>query len=187
MEVTYSLERIDYVRYNTFAVGRVPALRRQGLLRLVFVPAIFALDLYFLHLPPALYALAVGALLGGWIVLMRWAQRRAVVAQTEARPGALGLHTLSLHPEGVRQQSSVIGTRVAWTHLTEIAEDAHVIALFLGPRFALFVPTRAFETPASAEAFVETARAHLRSAQNGTPLALPDVPATWPPPPRRQA
>ena len=185
MEVTYQLEREDYLRYNRFVIGRVPALKRQALVRFLILPAILAVELRFLHMPLLYYVLLLFSATVLWTAFLLWSQRRAIIALTEARPGAIGLHTLSLQPDGLREQTSVLEARVKWQNVTEIAQSPQVIALFLGPRYGFLVPKRAFPTPEQAQAFLETAQAYRHSALDGAAPVLPSVPETWPPPPQR--
>lgn len=114
MEITYQVERSDYLEYNRFVVNRVPALKRQALLQIIFVPALLALELKALHIPLLTYCLIVLLLAGFWNLYLLWVKRRAVTALTNARPGAVGLHTMRLSSDGVREQSSVVEAFVRW-------------------------------------------------------------------------
>ena len=185
LEVTYTLEKNDYLQYNRFVINRVPSLNRLMLLRFFVLPGIVALEIYFIGLPTLLSLAALFVLTAAWVAYLLWAQRRAVITQAQARPGALGLHTVSLRPDGLYNQTSVQDTRVKWQNITEVADSPQIIALFLSPRFGFIVPKRAFADPAQASAFLETARAYRRSAYDGTQPALPSAPASWPPAPQR--
>lgn len=185
MEVTYTLDQKDYLQFNRFVVNRVPALKRQAFLRFFFLPALIAVELYIAHIPwlPAL--VIVCAVAAAWTAYLLWAQRRAVITQMQARVGAIGLHTVSLQPDGLYSQTSVIDTRVKWQNITEIADNSQMILLFLSPRYGFIVPKRAFADPAQAAAFLETARAYRQSASDGTQPMLPPMPVSWPPAPQR--
>lgn len=185
MEVTYTLEKNDYLQFNRFVIGRVPALKRQAVLRFFFLPALIAFELYIAHLPRLLFLVVLCAVTAGWVAYLSWAQRRAVITQAQARVGAIGLHTISLQPDGLYNQSSVQDTRVRWQNIAEVADSPQMILLFLSPRYGFLVPKRAFADPAQASAFLETARAYRRSAYDGTPPTLPSAPASWPPAPQR--
>ena len=185
MEITYQLEREDYLQYNRFVINRVPPLKRQAILRFLTVPVIFAVEFLFLHLPLLFYGLIVFSATVLWIAFLLWSQRRAVIALTLARPGAIGLHTLSLQPDGLREQTSVLEARVKWQNITEVAQSPQMIALFLGPRYGFLVPKRAFPTPEQAQVFLETAQAYRQSALDGTAPDLPFLPESWPPAPQR--
>ena len=185
MEITYQLEREDYLQYNRFVINRVPALKRQAVLRFLIVPAILSVEFRFLPMPLLFYGLLVFSTTVIWIVFLLWTQRRAVIALTLARPGAVGLHTLSLQPDGLREQTSVLEARVKWQHITEVAQSPQMIALFLGPRYGFLVPKRAFQNPQQAQAFFETAQAYRRSALDGTTPILPPIAESWPPAPQR--
>ncbi len=184
LEVTYALEKSDYLQYNKFVISRVPALKWQVLFRFFFVPAVIGAEFFVLHLA-FFYALIFLGVALGWVSYLLWVQRRTVIAQAQARPGALGLHTVSLQPDGFYSQSAVQDTRVKWQNITEVADSPQMIAFFLSPRFGFIVPKRAFADPAQAQAFLETARAYRRSAYDGTPPVLPDAPVSWPPAPQR--
>jgi len=185
MEVTYQLERQDYLDYSKFVIGRVPTLRRQFFLQMIVIPTIIAVDLWFMHITWVAFALIVLVQAVIWNAFLFWARRRAVIAQTAARPGAIGLHTLALILDGVREQTSVIEALVRWTKVTEIAESAQLIVLFFSPRYGFIVPKRAFPTAEGAQAFLETARAYQQSALNGTTSKLPELSPAWPPAPQR--
>ena len=185
LEVTYTLEKNDYLQFNRFVIRRVPALKRQAFLRFFFLPALIAFELYIAHMPLLPFLVVLCAVTAAWIAYLVWAQRRAVITQAQARPGALGLHTVSLRPDGLYNQTAVQDTRVMWQNITEVADSPQIIALFLSPRFGFVVPKRAFADPAQAAAFLETARTYCRSAYDGTQPALPSAPASWPPAPQR--
>lgn len=187
MEITFQVERRDYLDYNKFAVSRLPALKRQGLLRLLFLPALLALEFQFLHLSLLVCVLLILVITAGWTAFLLWGQRRGVIALAEARPGAIGLHTLALGPEGFQEQSSVMATIVKWPKVTEITESKELIVLFLGPRYGFLVPKRAFQTSGQAQVFLETVRAYHKGALDGTAPLLPDAASSWPPPPQRMA
>jgi len=185
MEVTYQLEREDYLQYNRFVINRVPALKRQTLLSLFIVPVILAVEFKFLRMPLLFYVLIVFSVTVGWGVFLFWMQRRAVIAQATARPGAIGLHTLSLQPEGLREQNSVLEAWIKWQKFAEIAESPQMIVLLISPRYGFLVPKRAFQTLEQAQTFLETAQAYRQSALDGTTPNLPSLPETWPPAPQR--
>jgi hypothetical protein len=185
VELTYQLDKNDYLQYNKFVINRVPALKRQMILRFLLVPVIISLELFFLHLPVLNFLLIVLGVAVVWSGFLIWTQQRGVIAQTLARPGAVGLHTILLLPEGLREQTSVLEARVKWQNITEIADSPQVIVLFIGPRYGFVVPKRAFPTPEQAQAFLQTAQAYRQSAIYGTAPELPPVPASWPPAPQR--
>lgn len=185
MELTYTLEKNDYLYFNGFVINRVPALKRQMVLRFVFLPALIALEAYFVRASLPWFLLSVAVFTGIWAGYLLWAQRRAITVQAQSRPGALGLHTVSLQPDGFYTQSSVLDTRAKWLNITEIADSPQMIILLLSPRFGFIVPKRAFAGPAQAAAFLETAQAYRQSAYDGTQPMLPSIPASWPPAPQR--
>ncbi len=185
MEVTYQLERRDYLGYNRFVVSRVPALKRQALIQMFVLPVILALELKVVHVPLWVYGLIVLILAGLWNAYLLWVRRRAVIALADARPGAIGLHTLALAPDGIREQTSVIEAFVRWSKVTEIAENKELVVLFFSPRFGFLIPKRAFPTAEGAQAFLETARAYHKSALDGTAPILPEMGSSWPPAPQR--
>ena len=185
MEVTYTLENNDYLQFNRFVINRVPALKRQALLRFFFLPVLIAVELYMAHTSWLPFLAIICAVTAAWIGYLWWAQNRAVITQVQARVGAIGLHTVSLQPDGLYNQTSVQDTRVKWQNISEVAENSQMILLFLSPRYGFIVPKRAFADPAQASAFLETARACRQSVWDGTQPALPSVPASWPPAPQR--
>ena len=79
---------------------RVPALKRQALIQMFVLPVILALELKVVHVPLWVYGLIVLILAGLWNAYLLWVRRRAVIALADARPGAIGLHTLALAPDG---------------------------------------------------------------------------------------
>ena len=189
MEVTYQLEREDYWQYYQFVAGRTQAFKRQMLLRSL-IPAIIILDLILL-----LLFLHVGGIvwvtLGGAAVYIlcfapvKWSRKRIFLSTVEARPGALGLHTLALGVEGFHEENAAVETRVRWPKVSEIADNKQLIVLFLGPQFGYLIPKRAFPSEEQAQAFLETARAYHQSALKGTAPMLPEVTPSWPPAPQR--
>lgn len=185
MEVTYTLEKNDYLQFNRFVINRVPALKRQAFLRFFFLPVLIAVELYIAHIPWLPFLVVLGAVTAAWVAYLLWAQRRAVVTLAQARVGAIGLHTVSLQPDGFYSQTSVVDTRVKWQNITEVANSSQMILVFLSPRFGFIVPKRAFADPAQASAFLETAQAYRRSAYDGTQPTLPSISASWPPAPQR--
>ena len=186
MEVTYQLEREDYWQYNTFVIGRVPALKRQVIISSVIFPAIITLDLWLFHIVgPGLLVASGAAFCVLWVALLAWTRKRAYLRAVQAKPGSLGLHTLSLDADGVREQSAIMEGRVKWPKVSEIAQSKQLIVFFIGPRYGFIVPKRVFPTSEQVQAFVETAQAYRRSALDGTPPVLPPVPETWPPAPQR--
>ncbi len=186
MEATYTLENSDYLRFNGYVINRVPALKRQILLRFFFLPVLIAAETYFFHLGLATSLLEVAAFTAAWVGYLVWAQRRAVTAMAQARPGALGLHTVALQPDGFYSQTPVQDTRVKWANITEVADSPQMIVLFLSPRYGFIIPKRAFAGEGAAQTFLDTARAYRQSALDGTqPMLPPPLPASWPPAPQR--
>jgi hypothetical protein len=185
MEVTYQLERTDHLEYNRFVVNRVPALKRQAFFQMLGIPLIFGFEFVSFHLTWYIYIpliLVSGTL---WNVYLLWVRRRAVVAQTQTRPGAIGLHTFKLGPDGVREQTTVIEAFARWAKVTEIAENKQLIVFFLGPRYGFLIPKRAFPSAEDAQVFLDTARAFRSSSLNGTVPSLPEIRPSWPPAPQR--
>ncbi len=185
MEVTYTLEKNDYLQFNGFIINRVPALKRQALLRFFGLPLFNLVVLWAFHVslvPYLLNALGVTAL---WIGYLWWAHRQVVITLAQARVGDLGLHTVSLQPDGFYNQTSVLETRVKWQNITEVADSPQMIVLFLSPSYGFIVPKRVFAGPEQAQAFLETTRAYRQSVWDGTQPMLPPVPASWPPAPQR--
>lgn len=183
METTYTLAYDDYRHYNKFVLQRLPALRRQRLVRLVLLPAIVLADAWLLHLswPWLLAALAFCAL---WVAYASWIPGRVLKKQLEARPDTLGLHTMRLSAQGLADQNPVSLTTVRWDKIMDIAASAQTVVFFVAPRYAFFVPTRAFADPAQARVFEETARAYWRASRDGTAPVLPQAASAWPPAPR---
>lgn len=187
MEITYSLERDDYWQYNRFALRRTPALRRQALMRPLLLPAIIALDFWLFHLSLFWFVVGLPIITALWITYLFVFLRRAVGKQAERRVGSLGLHTMRLSPEGVREQNSTLELIVRWDKLVDIADGPTLVALFMGPGYALFVPKRVFAGPVQVQEFLATARAYWRSARDGTALILPEGQSIWPPAPKTLA
>lgn len=187
MEVTYQLEREDYWQYSKFVVSRVPALKRQSVLRFFVTPGILSLDLWLFHVGGywVWTLIFTVALFGLWAVFLLWSQQRGLKVQLEARIGSIGLHTMQLAPDGFREQNAVMECFVKWSKVTEIAESPQVLVFFLGPRFAFIVPKRAFPSPEQAQAFLQTARAYRDGLASGTAPVLPPTGQVWPPPPQR--
>ncbi len=185
MEVTYTLEKNDYIQFNRFVINRVPALKRQAFLRFFLLPVLIAAELYIAHISWLPLLVILGAVAAAWIAYLLWAQRRAVVTQAQARVGAIGLHTVSLQPDGFYSQTSIVDTRVKWQNIAEVADSPQTIMLLLSPRFGFIVPKRAFADPAQASTFLEMARTYRQSAYDGTQPMLPSIPASWPPAPQR--
>ena len=185
LEVTYTLEKNDYLRYSWFVIGRTPGLKWQAILRFFGLPLFNLVVLFIFHTAPVPYLLNAVGVTSLWVGYLWWAHRQAVISLAQARTGDLGLHTVSLQPDGLYNQTSILETRVKWQNITEVADSPQIIALFLSPRFGFIVPKRAFADPAQASAFLETARAYHRSAYDGSEPALPPVPASWPPAPQR--
>ena len=186
MEITYQLEKNDYLNYFWFATKRVPALKRQMLLRFFGLPLFNLAALYIFPLSLVPYLLNAFGVAAVWIAYLWWAQRQAVITLAQSRPDSFGLHTLSLQPDGLYNQTSVLDTRVKWRNITEVAENPQMIVLFLSPRFGFIVPKRAFADPAQAQAFFELARAYRQGVLDGTqPMLPPALPVSWPPAPQR--
>ncbi len=185
MEVTYTLEKNEYLQFNRFVINRVPALKRQAFLRFFFLPVLIAGELYLMHISWLPFLVIICAVTAAWVGYVWWAQNRAVITQAQARVGAIGLHTVSIQPDGLYSQTSVVDSRVKWQNITEVADNPQLIVLFLSPRFGFLVPKWAFADPAQAQAFLETARACRQSVWDGTLPVLPSVPASWPPAPQR--
>lgn len=173
MEVTYQLEREDYWRFQQFFVRRVPALRRQILATRLFLPVLCALVFWTYHLPLGNYILLLLILSAGWLLFTFRVQKRTTMAMVEARPGAIGLHTMRLDSNGLREQSTVMEAFVLWGNVTEITESPQALAFFLGPQFGFMVPKRAFADPEQAQAFLQTARAYREGLAAGTAPVLP--------------
>lgn len=187
MEITYQLGRDHYWQYNAFVIGRVPALKRQALVGPLIIAVILVFDLWAFHLilNPTVLFFCGAALFGAWLAFTTWTRKRVFLKTVEAKPGSLGLHTLALSAEGVREQSDVLETRVKWPKVTEIAQSKQLIVFFVGPRYGFIVPLSAFPSPERTRAFLETAQAYHRSALNGTTPNLPPVSEAWPPAPQR--
>ena len=147
MEVTYTLEKSDYLQFNRFVINRVPALKRQAFLRFFFLPALIAFELYVAHTPRLAFLVVLCAVTAAWIAYLSWAQRRAVVTQAQARVGAIGLHTVSLRPDGLYlaniadrppltlARREVATAAAAFAHVALVSEAA----AFRGRRYANLV------------------------------------------------
>ena len=186
MEVTFQVEREDYWQYNKFVIGRVPALKRQTLIGPLIISVILVFDLWAFHLGNLTWLAIFGVVMFGfWLAFTSWTRKRVFLKTVEAKPGALGLHTLALRQDGLHEQSAVMETIVKWEKVTEIAESPHLIVLFLSPRYGFLVPKRAFPITEGALAFLERARAYHKSALDGTAPILPELSHSWPPAPQR--
>lgn len=186
MEVIYQLEREDYWQNHQANFERVPGWKWKTYLLPLVLPGYVMYALWIFHVGAFGWQLLIGAATYGlFIALISWARKRVYMKTIEGNPGALGLNTLALGLEGIRQQSPVLEAGVKWPKVTEIAESPHLIVLFLGPRNGFFVPKRAFPNAEGAQAFLETARAYRSSSLNGTMLRLPEIQPSWPPAPER--
>jgi len=186
MRLTYQLEKDDYWQYNTFVIGRVPALKRQVIVSAILLPALITFYLWLFHLLAAVWLVVFGACACVvWAALLMVTRKRTYLKAVQAKPGSLGLYTLALDADGVREQSDIMEGRVKWPKISEIAQSEHLIVFFVGPRFGFIVPKRAFPTPQQAQAFLETAQAYRAGALNGAAPVLPPVSETWPPAPQR--
>ena len=187
IEVTYQLEREDYWQYNTFVIGRIPALKRQTVFSLLFFPAILTFDLWIFHVGgnSGWLILLGAAVCIVWGAFFLWSRKRTYLRTVTAKPGSLGLHSFALCVTGLCEQASVMEVRVKWPGVTEITECKNLLVFFISPRFGFIVPKRAFPTPEQAQLFLETARAYRQSAIDGTPPLLPSIPQSWPPAPSR--
>ena len=114
-----------------------------------------------------------------------WREKEAYLKTTELDPGAIGLHTILLHPAGCRIQSAVMETWISWAKVTELRQEEKLMVFLLGPRCGFIVPKHAFPTPQQAQAFLETAQAYRAGVLNGTAPLLPPISETWPPAPLR--
>jgi hypothetical protein len=188
MEITYTLEPSDYSRFNAFVVRRVPALMRQFVLRVLVIPVIVGVELVSLFHAAWLIALPLVVVATAlWVAYLIWAQRRLVARQAQYRPGALGLHTMRVGAEDVREQSDALEMVVRWPKITEVTQSDHHVIFLIGPRYGLIVPRRAFGSPDQEQAFVETVRGYRRAALDGIAPVLPQAEGVWPPAPRTMA
>jgi len=185
LEITYTITPDDLWRYNKLVVDRVPAWRLQGLFRYAFVPVCVFVFYSVLNMTIELRLLATLVALIVWIPFCLWSAKRQNRLVINNRPGVIGLHTLSIKPEGIHQKTSLAEAMIQWSAICDIDQNKDVIGLFMDKRYALVVPKRTFATPAEAERFFATSHAYWRSAKDGTPLPELDNPAAaWPPAPR---
>lgn len=187
MEVTYQLEREDYRLFQEILSKVLPFWRRFNLPFFFFLFVLVALEQWK---PSGLTAMMIGFLSGavftGVLVLSNaWGRRMNFQNSVDFQPGAIGLHTILLHPGGFDIQSSTMRTSVEWSKVTQFGQSKKLVVFFVGSRFGFIVPKRAFATPEQAQTFLETVQAYRKSALDGTAPNLPSLPETWPPTPQR--
>ena len=174
------------MRYNNFLVGRVPARKRQIIISFIYIPALISLALVLTHALSWEWDIFISVMFAiFWAFFIIRVRKTSILKSLEARPGSLGLHTLAVSTEGVREQTSIMEAFVRWPKIQESAENAKFIVFMIGPVWGFVIPKHAFTTPEQAQTFLETARAYHRSALDGTVPDLPITDRTWPPAPQR--
>lgn len=183
MEVKYTLEGEDYWTYNLFVINRTPSLKIRRIFSFVIAPIAIGGELLFFNVNHFIVVGATLILAVAWVVFLRWLGKYSYLKAIRSRPGQMGLHTLTISPEGVKQTSTLGESKVPWSNFTEIAESPSQLCFFLSPRFGVIVPKAAFPD-ADAQVFLELAQGYWGHALHGKPLPADPQNDRWPPPPR---
>ena len=183
MEVKYTLEGEDYWTYNLFVINRVPSLKVRRIFSFVIVPLLIGGELLFFNVNRLIVAGAIPILAVAWVVFLRWLGKYSYLKAVRSRPGQIGLHTLTISPESLKQTSTMGESKVPWSSFTEIVESPSQLCFFISPRFGVIVPKAAFPD-ADARVFLELAQGYREHALYGKPLPAEPQSDRWPPPPR---
>ena len=81
------------------------------------------------------------------------------------QPGLLGRHTITLTPDGLREQTDVNDQRALWQGIQRIEANGDYIFIYMQPNAAHVIPRRAFPSPEEAEQFLAAARAYHAAAK----------------------
>jgi len=83
---------------------------------------------------------------------------RAYAWQPNQPPGLLGTHTVELSPQGVSDASETYYENLKWTAITRVVGRPTHLFLYLGNRFALVIPRRAFSSSSAADSLLEAVK-----------------------------
>ena len=98
---------------------------RQSLIRTTIVPVLLAVEFAVPKLSWPVYSLLMAVVTAVWVLYLRWATKKATARMANLRVGTIGLHTLRIGIDGIRQQDTVLDTSVRWEKIIEIAQSPH--------------------------------------------------------------
>ena len=136
------------------------------------------LFLWNLHVSNLLSLVATLGMACVWVPFCLWSGRRSYLKANQQRPDMLGLQTLDLTAEGVRQTTVNTETVMKWAIFSEVLETPQQILFFISRRHAIVVPKHAFSSQAEVASFFEAARAY----KSGEAVVTAELPNVWPPP-----
>ena len=122
-----------------------------------------------LWLPPYVVAVAMAIYQFVWIPSRIRRRARSLVGETAV---------VSVDEEGVRSDMAGFHEQTEWRMLTDLVASSKMIAIRREQIWVYSIPTRAFATPAEAEAFLAYVRFHLGTNPGGAPLSHPASPPT---------
>lgn len=180
MEVRFFLTREDLwhlLKYATLRRGSY-RLRLFIFLPILIIAAIILLGFVFTSVPTSPENIAVNIL--PWIFLLILIPLLIIFGwrRTAARgAGRGGEYRISIHPEGVREQTELGNALRSWKAFKSIEHDnynLYFVSDTMSSRIfiSLPIPRRAFATPQDAEQFLNQARAYWMNREM-PPVAAP--------------
>ncbi|MGE5370573.1 MAG: YcxB family protein [Solirubrobacterales bacterium] len=163
MQIQYQLEPEDLWQFNRRRLWLYPRSRIWLTVGAGAPPVAFITAGLIGHFHPGLVtAIAlIGGLIGAFIA-MRLERSRIL---SLVRPAQLEPATVAIGPEQVRLISAAGEGEVPWESILHIQQDRAYIYLYVSETAAIFIPKRAFATPAQASHFYKTAVAYFKELE----------------------
>lgn len=152
VQIHYELTEEDYIRFNLSHIkrsktGKRMLLQQQVIGPIIFLGAAFALATWFQATDWWLYGIyGVSSIL--WFLYYPKYFERHIRKQTRrfieerGNEGLIGLHTLDMNEEGLRDQNEFGETRVSWSGIQEVVEEDDYVYVYNTSVSAYILPKR---------------------------------------------
>jgi hypothetical protein len=171
--VRYTLVPTDLREFMRHAEKKLSSVKRSKLIMLCMLALICAwivayLTEYSVATRVAIFAVLLGLYWGFTRVLTMFVSKLAHLQSftPEKHKSVLCDHTLTLSEVGIHNQTQFGESRIIWSAVYRVVENADYIYLFLTAHSAYIVPKRAFPNDEAAKQFFNTAIQLLANSQN---------------------
>jgi len=142
MKIEYDVTLDDLIHFNTHHFNHSPAMRRMvSNTRLILVVVVMTVMTVFSHetgkwqifMPVGVVFSTIYAFRINYLMTKRVAKMAGKVLDKNASREMLGRHVLELHDDGVFVKGAFSEGKTLWSGLTEVAEDAGYVYIYIGP------------------------------------------------------
>jgi len=168
MTIVYEIVPQDVIDLNIFTLRNVPAVRSQVLKKQLGVSAAGAAGFLVVSsvVSATITPLAIGSALAiGGVLYVTNRMRHPVAIREIVRKQAaagdlnmlLGVHQVTLTPEGVRQRSPAAEGLIQWAGVQSVIATTGPVYIFLNDGKAIILPQRAFASEGQKTTFMDDA------------------------------